>query len=70
MSILYKRYFGRLRLLKSSDVEENPGPRASRQSCRIVRELHKKLFKAPLLQLLCLSLNSNVKPILWMAYIA
>ena len=47
MSILSKRYFGRLRLLKSSDVEENPGPIASRWSCRVVyaniRDLHRNL---------------------------
>ena len=36
MGILYKRYIGCLRLLKSSDVGENPGPRASRRSCRVV----------------------------------
>ena len=33
MSTLYKRCFGRLRLLRSSDVEENNGQRASRRSC-------------------------------------
>ena len=47
MGILYKRYFGRLRLLRSSDVEENPGPRVSRRSYRVVyaniRGLHKNL---------------------------
>ena len=47
MDILCKRYFGRLRLLKSSDVEENSGPRASRRSCRVVyaniMSLRKKL---------------------------
>ena len=32
MSILYKRYFGHLRIVKSSDVMENPKPRASRRS--------------------------------------
>ena len=36
MSILYKRYFDRLRLLRSSDVEENPGLRALRRSCCVV----------------------------------
>ena len=32
MSILYTPYFGRLKLLRSSDVEENPEPKASRRS--------------------------------------
>ena len=36
MDILYKRYFGRLRLLRYSDVEENPRPRTSRRLCRVV----------------------------------
>ena len=45
MGNLYKRYFYRLRLLRSSDVEKNPGPRASRRSCLVVfaniRSLHR-----------------------------
>ena len=36
MGFVYKRYLGRLRLLRSSDVEENPGSRVSRRSCCIV----------------------------------
>ena len=47
MGILYNRYFGRMRLFKTSNVEDNPGPRASRRSCRVVyaniRGLHKNL---------------------------
>ena len=47
MGILHKRYFGCLRLLSSSDVEENTGSRALRRSCRVVyaniRGLHKNL---------------------------
>ena len=39
--------FGRLRLFRSSDLEENPGPRPSRRSCLVVyantRGLHKNL---------------------------
>ena len=46
MDILYKRYFGHLRLLMSTDVE-NSGPRASRMTCRVlcanIRGLHKNL---------------------------
>ena len=44
--ILFKRYFGCLRLLCSSDVE-NPAPRASRRSYRVayanIRGLQKNL---------------------------
>ena len=36
MGILYKHYFGRLRLLRSSDVDEDPGPKTSRRLCRVV----------------------------------
>ena len=36
MGIRYNRYFGRLRLLRFSDVGENPRPRASRRSCHVV----------------------------------
>ena len=36
MGILHKRHFDRLRLMRSSDVEENPKPRASRRSCCVV----------------------------------
>ena len=47
MGILHKLYFSRLRLFRSSDVEENSRPRASRKSCCVVyaniRGLHKKL---------------------------
>ena len=47
MGILYKHYFGSARLLRLSNVEENPGPRASRRSCRVVyvniRGLHRNL---------------------------
>ena len=47
MSILFKGYFSRLRLLTSSDVKENPKPRASRRTCRVlyanIRVLHKNL---------------------------
>ena len=50
MGILYKHYFGHLRLLKSSDVEENPGSKASRTSCCVVYAnilgLHKNLSLA------------------------
>ena len=35
MGILYKR-FGHLRLLRSSNVEEYPGQKSSRRSCRVV----------------------------------
>ena len=56
MGILYKRYFGRLRLLRSSDVDENPGsPRASRRSCRIeyanIHDLYKRIYQICLLLL-------------------
>ena len=47
MGTLYKRYFGRLWLLKPLDVEETPEPRASFRSYRVVyaniRRLHKNL---------------------------
>ena len=47
MSILYTHYFGRLRQLRSSNVKENPGLRASRRSCCVVyaniRRLQKNL---------------------------
>ena len=47
MGILYKCYFGHLRQLRSSNVEENSGLRASRRSrcvvCANIRGLHKKL---------------------------
>ena len=47
MGILYKHDFGHLRILRSSDVKENPGPKASRRSCCVVyaniRGLHKNL---------------------------
>ena len=47
MGNLYKRYFGRLEQVRSWDVEENPGQRASRRSCRVVyaniRGLHKNV---------------------------
>ena len=36
MCILYKVYFVRLRLLRSSDVEENSRPRSACSSCRVV----------------------------------
>ena len=36
MGILNEYYFGRLRILRSFDVEENPGSKASRMSCRVV----------------------------------
>ena len=36
MGILYTHDFGSLRLLRSSDVKGNHGPRASRRSCRVV----------------------------------
>ena len=53
MDILYKRYFGRLRLLRSSDVEENPGLRDSRRSCCVchtkIRSLHKNLSNLSLM---------------------
>ena len=53
IGILYKRYFDRLRLGRSSDIEENPEPRASRRSCRIVytniRGLHKYLLDLSLM---------------------
>ena len=46
MDVLYKRYVIRLRLLRSSDDEKYPEPRASRTSCHVVyaniRDLHKK----------------------------
>ena len=35
MGILYKRYCGRLRLLRSTDVEENPGSGNSCRPCRV-----------------------------------
>ena len=47
MGILYKRYFDHLRLLRSSNVEENPEPRVSRRSCCVeyanIRNLHGNL---------------------------
>ena len=47
MGILYRLYFGRQRLLRSSDVEENPGQRISHRSCRFayanIRGLHKNV---------------------------
>ena len=47
MDILYKRHFGRLRLLRASDVEKNPEPRASRRLCCAVytnfRSQHRNL---------------------------
>ena len=47
MGILYTRYFDRLRLSRSLDVKKNPGPIASRRSCRVmeanIRSLHKYL---------------------------
>ena len=47
MGIQYKRYHSRLRLLRSLNVEENPGQRVSRRSCRVlyanIRVLHKYL---------------------------
>ena len=53
MGILYKLYFGRLRLLRSSDLKENPGPKVSRKSCRVVYAniwgLHKNLSELPLI---------------------
>ena len=36
MDILHKRYFGRLIVMRSSDVEENLGPRASHRPCSVV----------------------------------
>ena len=44
MGILYKHYFGRLRLLRSSYVEENSGPRDAN-----IRHLHKNLSDLPLI---------------------
>ena len=35
-SFLYKLFFCRLRLVKSSDMEENTGSSASRRSCHVV----------------------------------
>ena len=47
MGILYKHYFGRLRLWRYSEIEQNPGPRASRRLWYVVyaniRRLHKSL---------------------------
>ena len=46
MGILYKNYYGRLRLLRSSDVEKNSVPWASRKSCVVyanIKGLHKNL---------------------------
>ena len=36
MSILFKLYFNRLKLLRSLDAEENPGQRVSCRSCIVV----------------------------------
>ena len=36
MGILGKHDFGSLRLLRSSNVEKNPGPRVSRRSCSVM----------------------------------
>ena len=53
MSILCKSCFGRLRQLRSADVEQIPGPRDSRRSCRvafaIIRGLHKNLLDLSLM---------------------
>ena len=43
--ILCKHYFGCLRLLRSSDVVENPGPSAARMSCRVVYANIRGLYK-------------------------
>ena len=51
--ILCNLYFGRLRLVRISDVEENSGPRASRRSYRVVyaniRGLHENLLELSLI---------------------
>ena len=51
VGILYKRYVGHLRLLTSSDVEENLEPRASRRSCRVIYTLIRGLHKICLIRL-------------------
>ena len=82
MGILYKRYFGLLRLLMSSDVEENSGTRASRRSFRAVyakiRGLHKNLSDISLMVrggnvvfvLRHLSLPGATFPSLWFRLLA
>ena len=77
MSILHKGYFGCLRLLTSSDVEENPGPTVSHRSCRVVyaniRGLHKNLLNLShmasggevMFSLRVLSLPDATFPSLW-----
>ena len=57
MYILYNPYFGSLRLLTPSNVEENPGPSSSRRSCCVVcRVVHVNILDCIRICQICLSL--------------